>query len=154
MSKETFAEQINKALHSARFAAKDLRDASKRASQMEFIVLGRALQMAGTFGAFHVGMPLVGAAVWRHRKGLPQVQPRPELGYVGNFAWMVLAKDQNDRAERAVRQPIRSQPFFTASTYRQRRSKRIPSRTSASAVVRLPAVFSLRSSSTSMVCLA
>lgn len=46
MSKETFAEQINKALHSAQFAAKDLRDASKRASQMEFIVLERALQMA------------------------------------------------------------------------------------------------------------
>jgi citrate synthase len=45
-------------------------------------------------------MPLLGAAVWRHRKGLPQVQPRPELGYVGNFAWMVLAKDGNDRAER------------------------------------------------------
>jgi citrate synthase len=45
-------------------------------------------------------MPLLGAAVWRHRKGLPQVAPRPELGYVGNFAWMVLAKDANDRAER------------------------------------------------------
>jgi len=45
-------------------------------------------------------MPLLGAAVWRHRKGLPQVAPRPELGYVGNFAWMVLAKDANDKAER------------------------------------------------------
>ena len=45
-------------------------------------------------------MPLLGAAVWRHRKGLPQVPSRPELGYVGNFAWMVLAKDANDRAER------------------------------------------------------
>jgi citrate synthase len=45
-------------------------------------------------------MPLLGAAVWRHRKGLPPVQPRPELGYVGNFAWMVLAKDANDKAER------------------------------------------------------
>ncbi len=46
MSKEMFAEHINKALHSAQFAAKDLRDASKHASQMEFIVLERALQMA------------------------------------------------------------------------------------------------------------
>jgi citrate synthase len=42
-------------------------------------------------------MPLLGAAVWRHRKGLPQVAPRPELGYVGNFIWMIRAKDQNDR---------------------------------------------------------
>jgi citrate synthase len=42
-------------------------------------------------------MPLLGAAVWRHRKGLPQVAPRPELGYVGNFIWMIRAKDQGDR---------------------------------------------------------
>jgi citrate synthase len=42
-------------------------------------------------------MPLLGAAVWRHRKGLPQVAPRPELGYVGNFIWMIRAKDQSDR---------------------------------------------------------
>ena len=42
-------------------------------------------------------MPLLGAAVWRHRKGLPQVAPRPELGYVGNFIWMIRAKDQADR---------------------------------------------------------
>jgi citrate synthase len=42
-------------------------------------------------------MPLMAAAVWRHRKGLPQVAPRPELGYVGNFVWMIRAKDQNDR---------------------------------------------------------
>jgi citrate synthase len=42
-------------------------------------------------------MPLIAAAVWRHRKGLPQVAPRPELGYVGNFVWMVRAKDQNDK---------------------------------------------------------
>lgn len=46
MGKEMFSEQINKALHSAQLAAKDLRDASKHASQMEFVVLGSALQMA------------------------------------------------------------------------------------------------------------
>ena len=43
-------------------------------------------------------MPLLGAAVWRHRRGMPQVAPRPELGYVGNFIWMIRAKDANDRA--------------------------------------------------------
>jgi citrate synthase len=43
-------------------------------------------------------MPLLAAAVWRHRNGLPQVAPRPELGYVGNFLWMIRAKDGNDRA--------------------------------------------------------
>ena len=41
-------------------------------------------------------MPLLAAAVWRHRKGLPQVAPRPELGYGGNFGWMIRAKDQKD----------------------------------------------------------
>ncbi len=43
-------------------------------------------------------MPLLAAAVWRHRKGLRQVAPRPDLGYVGNFAWMIRTKDGRDRA--------------------------------------------------------
>ncbi len=42
-------------------------------------------------------VPVLAAAAWRHRRGLPQVAPRPELGYVGNFLHMISAKDADDR---------------------------------------------------------
>jgi len=41
-------------------------------------------------------MPLLAGAAWRHRRGLPQIAPKPELSYVENFLRLVFAKDAND----------------------------------------------------------
>jgi citrate synthase len=63
--------------------ARHVRDQAKRREHMTRII---------------AQMPLLAAAVWRHRKGLPQVAPQPERGYVGNFLWMIRAKDATDKA--------------------------------------------------------
>jgi citrate synthase len=43
--------------------------------------------------------PLLAAAAWRHRTGLPQIAPKPELGYVANFLRLVFARDEKDAAK-------------------------------------------------------
>jgi citrate synthase len=44
-------------------------------------------------------MPLLAAAVWRHRTGRAWIAPKPELGYVANFLRLVFAKDEKDTAK-------------------------------------------------------
>jgi citrate synthase len=67
-------------------------------------------------------IPLLIATRYRHTRGLPIVEPRPELGYAGNLLYVITGKEPTPLEERAmdVSLVLYAEHEFNASTFTAR----------------------------------
>jgi len=67
-------------------------------------------------------VPAVVAYIQRHRRGLPMVPPRDDLGYSANFLWMTFGEEPDEVVRRAfdVSMTLYAEHSFNASTFTAR----------------------------------
>lgn len=67
-------------------------------------------------------VPAVVAYIQRHRRGLPMVPPREDLGYAANFLWMTFGEESPEVVRKAfdVSMTLYAEHSFNASTFTAR----------------------------------
>ncbi|WP_062464018.1 bifunctional 2-methylcitrate synthase/citrate synthase [Demequina soli] len=67
-------------------------------------------------------VPAVVAYIQRHRRGLPLVPPREDLGYAANFLWMTFGEEPDETVRKAfdVSMTLYAEHSFNASTFTAR----------------------------------
>ncbi len=67
-------------------------------------------------------VPAVVAYIQRHRRGLPAIAPREDLGYAANFLWMTFGEEPDEVVRKAfdVSMTLYAEQSFNASTFTAR----------------------------------
>ncbi|WP_062378354.1 bifunctional 2-methylcitrate synthase/citrate synthase [Demequina pelophila] len=67
-------------------------------------------------------VPAVVAYIQRHRRGLPEIAPREDLGYAANFLWMTFGEEPPEVVRKAfdVSMTLYAEHSFNASTFTAR----------------------------------